>query len=60
MSLPDRIDQALMEQFQQTAWQGRPEIAERLTDERIRECAWRLIYMEAPQVLLDNARVNLG
>ena len=56
---PDRADQALMDQFQQADWQQRAEIAERLADDRIREFARRLVYMEAPGVLSDNSRAEM-
>jgi exodeoxyribonuclease I len=56
---PNRADQSLMDQFHQTDWQGRRKIAERLSDRRVREYARRLIYMEAPEILSDDARAEM-
>jgi len=56
---PNRADQSLMDQFHRTDWQGRRKIAERLSDQRVREYARRLIYMEAPEILSDGARAEM-
>jgi exodeoxyribonuclease-1 len=48
-----------MEQFHRNDWQGRREIAERLSDKRLREHARRLLYMEAPETLSDGARATM-
>ena len=56
---PNRADQSLMDQFHRTDWQGRRKIAEHLSDQRVREYARRLIYMEAPEILSDGARAEM-
>ena len=56
---PDRADQALMDQFQRADWQQRAEIAERLADDRVREFARRLVYVEAPGALSDKSRAAM-
>jgi len=56
---PNRADQSLMNQFHRTDWQGRRKIAEHLSDQRVREYARRLIYMEAPEILSDGARAEM-
>ena len=56
---PDRADQALMDQFQRADWQQRAETVERFADDRIREFARRLVYVEAPGALSNNSRVAM-
>ena len=44
-------DQAIMAQFHRIEWDGRPALAEKFQDQRMKQLAYRLIYLERPDVL---------
>ena len=48
---PTRVDEALMQKFHEADWAERPAIAEKITDERLKEFAHRLIFFEQPDSL---------
>jgi exonuclease I len=52
---PSKTDEFLMDQFHRTAWERRPELVERLSDRRLRELGFRLIYF--PQHRDDSRRL---
>ena len=45
---PTTVDEALMQKFHEADWAERPAIAEKNTDERLKEFAHRLIFFEQP------------
>ncbi|MDP6722034.1 MAG: hypothetical protein QGF59_25420, partial [Pirellulaceae bacterium] len=50
-AFPSKPDEAIMSEFQTADWQGRLELAKRLSDLRLRDLARRLIYCEKPELL---------
>jgi exodeoxyribonuclease I len=53
---PSRADSNLMERFHTVPWKDRLAIVSRLADVRLTELGERLIYVEAPEILPDDAR----
>ena len=53
---PSRSGTALMEEFHARPWEARLEVVSRLEDDRLRELGERLIYIERPDVLLEEMR----
>jgi exodeoxyribonuclease-1 len=49
-------DQHLMAQFHSTGWEGRAELADKLNDHRMKQLAYRLIYLEHPELLPQSMR----
>lgn len=49
-------DQAIMAQFQVTEWDRRAELANKLHDQRMKQLAYRLIYLERPDLLSESRR----
>ena len=56
---PDATDEELMRQFHQVKWDERPALVKHFEDERLKELARRLIYVEQPDLLSDQERVEL-
>jgi hypothetical protein len=56
---PSKTDDFLLDQFHQTAWERRTELVERLSDGRLRELGFRLIYFERPDALCAEKRREL-
>ena len=48
---PPRSDEALMSEFEEATWEHRVPIANNITDDRLAEFAYRLIYFERPHLL---------
>jgi len=51
-------DREIMEQFHKTDWTDRIELAEQLRDQRMKGLAYRLIYLEKPDVLPVSMRIS--
>jgi exodeoxyribonuclease-1 len=47
-----------MERFHKTDWTDRIELAEQLRDQRMKRLAYRLIYLEKPDVLPVSMRIS--
>ena len=56
---PSRADEARMQSFHAANWHGRAEIAESIEDNRYRELARRLVFMNAPEALSTERRGQL-
>ncbi len=56
---PSRADENLMEEFHTRPWEERSDINSRFEDDRLRELGDRLIYIERPDVLSEEARRRL-
>ena len=56
---PSRADETRMQAFRAAGWDGRAEIAEAMEDERYRELARRLVFVNAPDALADSYRGQL-
>ena len=56
---PDATDEELMRQFHQVKWDERPALVKHFEGERLKELARRLIYVEQPDLLSDQERVEL-
>lgn len=57
---PSSQDEALMQRFHAVPWEERPELALQLSDTRYRRLAFRLIYLEQPNLLGTNYRCAAG
>ena len=59
---PDNKDNYLMKDFHAAAWEKKYDIAEKISDIRIKEFAKRVIYNEKPEILPKNelSRRNRG
>jgi exonuclease I len=51
-------DREIMERFHKTDWTDRIELAEQLRDQRMKRLAYRLIYLEKPDVLPVSMRIS--
>lgn len=51
-------DREIMAQFHETGWVERLELAEQLRDKRMKQLAYRLIYLEEPDVLPESTRIS--
>lgn len=56
---PSRADEDRMQAFHKAGWSERAEIAEAFEDDRYRELARRLVFVNAPGVLPDPRRTQL-
>ena len=56
---PSRADEYLMEEFHTRPWEERTDISSRFEDDRLKELGSRLIYIERPDVLSEEARHRL-
>ncbi|MFD1157933.1 exonuclease domain-containing protein [Roseovarius aestuarii] len=56
---PSRADENRMQEFHKADWSVRAEIAEALEDDRYRELARRLVFVNAPEALTDPRRSQL-
>jgi exodeoxyribonuclease-1 len=56
---PTRADEQRMQAFHQCDWAGRAEIAETIEDDRYRELARRLVFLNAPETLPYARRLRL-
>ena len=57
---PSSQDEALMQRFHTAPWEERPELALQLSDARYRRLAFRLIYLEQPNLLDTKYRCAAG
>ena len=57
---PGAKDQRLMAQFHDVDWPDRVTLAERIEDSRVKEFAYRLIYLERPDLLPAARKVELN
>lgn len=55
----DKSDEFLMEQFHQAPWERRAELVGRMSDQRLRELGYRLIYIERPDALPMERQLEL-
>ena len=51
-------DREIMDQFDKTEWVECLELAEQLRDQRMKRLAYRLIYLEKPDVLPESTRIS--
>ncbi len=57
---PSSTDQKLMNWFHKVPWEQRPELLEKLQDERFRELGNRVVYEERPELLPEGIADRLG
>ena len=57
---PSSQDEALMQRFHAAPWEERPELALQFSDTRYRRLAFRLIYLEQPDLLDTKHRCATG
>ena len=51
-------DQMIMKQFHKAKWKGRTALADQLHDQRMKQLAYRLIYLERPELLPESMRLS--
>ena len=56
---PGRADESKIQAFHAAVWADRAEIAETFEDDRFRELARRLVFVNAPEALADRHRAQL-
>lgn len=56
---PSRADESKMQAFRAAGWGERAEIAETIENDRYRELARRLVFVNAPEALADTQRTQL-
>ena len=49
-------DAELLVQFHFSPWEARPALVRQLADPRLRQLGWRLLFIERPDLLADEAR----
>ncbi|HYI29206.1 MAG TPA: exonuclease domain-containing protein, partial [Bradyrhizobium sp.] len=49
-------DAALLAEFHVLPWEARPSLLRQLEDTRLRQLGWRILFLERPDLLVDEAR----